>query len=50
MGGCCIRLKKLEDAVLDVITEAIRRTPAKAHVDNYDKSSRERAAALTAGS
>jgi hypothetical protein len=37
MGGCCIRFKKLEDAALDVIAEAIRRTPAKAYVDNYVK-------------
>ena len=37
MGGCCIRFKKLEDAALDVIGEAIRRTPAKAYVDSYVK-------------
>ncbi len=37
MGGCCIRFKKPEDAALDVIGEAIRRTPAKAYVDNYVK-------------
>ncbi|MCE9582826.1 MAG: DUF1801 domain-containing protein [Planctomycetes bacterium] len=37
MGGCCIRFKKLEDAALDVIGEAIRRTPAKAYVANYVK-------------
>ncbi len=37
MGGCCIRFKKLEDAALDVIGEAIRRTPAKAYVENYVK-------------
>jgi hypothetical protein len=35
MGGCCVRLKKLEDAALEVIGEAIRRTPAKAYVENY---------------
>lgn len=35
MGGCCIHFKKLEDAVLDVIGEAVRRTPAKAYVENY---------------
>ena len=34
MGGSCIRFKKLEDAALDVIGEAIRRTPAKAYVDS----------------
>ena len=37
MGGSCIRFKKLEDATLDVIGEAIRRTPAKAYVDSYVK-------------
>ncbi|MBL8762851.1 MAG: DUF1801 domain-containing protein [Phycisphaerae bacterium] len=35
MGGCCIRFKRLEDAALDVIGEAVRRTPAKAYVENY---------------
>ncbi|MFM9994919.1 MAG: DUF1801 domain-containing protein [Phycisphaerales bacterium] len=35
MGGCCIHFKKLEDAALDVIGEAVRRTPAKAYVENY---------------
>ncbi len=37
MGGCCIHFKKLEDAALDVIGQAIRRTPAKAYVENYVK-------------
>ncbi len=37
MGGCCIRFRKLEDAALDVIGEAIRRTPARAYVANYVK-------------
>lgn len=37
MGGCCIHFKKLEDAALDVIGEAVRRTPAKAYVENYVK-------------
>jgi len=35
MGGCCVRFTKVEDAALDVIGEAIRRTPAKAYVDSY---------------
>jgi hypothetical protein len=35
IGGCCIRFTKAEDAALDVIGEAIRRTPAKAYVDSY---------------
>ena len=38
IGGCCIRFRKLEDAALDVIAEAIRRTPAKAYVENYVKT------------
>lgn len=38
MGGCCIHFKKLEDAALDVIGEAIRRTPARAYIENYVKT------------
>lgn len=34
-GGCCVRFKKLEDLALDVIGEAVRRTPAKTYVANY---------------
>jgi hypothetical protein len=37
MGGCCIHFKTVEDAALDVIGEAVRRTPAKAYVENYVK-------------
>jgi hypothetical protein len=37
MGGSCIRFTKVEDAALDVIGEAIRRTPAKAYVESYVK-------------
>ena len=35
MGGCCVRFTKVEDAALDVIGEAIRRTPAKAYIERY---------------
>jgi len=35
MGGCCVRFTKVEGAALDVIGEAIRRTPAKAYVERY---------------
>ena len=35
MGGCCVRFTKAEDAALDVIGEAIRRTPAKAYIERY---------------
>ena len=38
MGGCCIRFTKVDDAALDVIGEAIRRTPAKAYVEHYVKT------------
>jgi hypothetical protein len=38
MGGCCIRFTKVDDAALDVIGEAIRRTPAKAYVESYVKT------------
>ena len=37
MGGCCVRFRTAGDAALDVIGEAIRRTPAKAYVENYVK-------------
>jgi hypothetical protein len=35
MGGACVRFKTAEHAALDVIGEAIRRTPAKAFVERY---------------
>ncbi len=37
MGGCCVHFRTLDDAALDVIGEAVRRTPAKAYVENYVK-------------
>jgi len=39
MGTCCVRFKKLEDLALDVIGEAIRRVPAKAYIEDYQKLS-----------
>lgn len=33
-AGCCVRFKKLDDLALDVIGEAVRRTPAKRHMEN----------------
>lgn len=36
-GGCCVRFKKLEDISLEVIGEAVRRTPAETFVENYIK-------------
>jgi hypothetical protein len=41
-GGCCIRFRKLDDIALDVIGEAIRRTPAKKFVENYVRMLGER--------
>jgi len=38
MGGSCVRFKRVEDAALDVIGEAIRRIPVKAYVANYVKT------------
>ena len=38
MGKACIRFKTLDDLPLDVIGEAIRRMPAKAFIEHYEKS------------
>ncbi len=38
MGKSCVRFKKLEDVALDVIGEAIRRVPAKAFIEHYEKA------------
>ncbi len=35
MGKCCIRFKKLDDVPLEVIGEAVRRTPAKKYIAIY---------------
>jgi hypothetical protein len=34
-AGCCVRFTKLDDIALDVIGEAVRRTPAKMYVENH---------------
>ena len=36
MGKSCIRFKHLEDLALNVIGEAIRRTPVKRHIEYYE--------------
>jgi len=36
MGKACIRFKKLEDLPLEVIAEAVRRTPAKKFIECYE--------------
>jgi len=38
MGKCCVRFKKVEDLALDVIGESIRRMPAKAYIELYEKT------------
>lgn len=38
MGKSCIRFKKLEDLALDVIGEAIKRTPARKWIEMYEES------------
>ncbi len=45
-GKCCIRFKRLEDVALDVVGEAIRRTPLKTYIDYYTSAlaSREESA------
>jgi hypothetical protein len=35
MGKSCVRFKQLDDLALDVIGEAIRRTPARAFIEYY---------------
>jgi len=38
MGAACIRFKKLEDLPLELIGETVRRSPAKAYIDYYEKA------------
>ncbi len=38
MGKCCIRFKKIEDLALDVIGEAISKTPVKKYIEHYEKA------------
>lgn len=38
MGRCCIRFRKAADLALDVVTEAIRRMPAKRYVAIYQQA------------
>lgn len=44
MGKSCIRFKRVEDLALEVIGEAIRRTPAKTYVAKYVATMDTRAA------
>jgi hypothetical protein len=36
LGKACLRFRKLEDLALDVIGEAIRRTPARSFIQHYE--------------
>jgi hypothetical protein len=38
MGKCCIRFKKVEDLALDVIGKVIAASPAKKHIEYYEKA------------
>ena len=38
IGKCCVRFRKVEDLALDVIGESIRRVPAKAYIEHYQKA------------
>ena len=38
MGSSCVRFKRIDDAALEVIGEAIRRVPAKAYIERYEKT------------
>jgi hypothetical protein len=49
MGTSCIRFKKTEDLSLDVLGEAIRRMPARLHIEEYTKTRRVDASARVAG-
>jgi hypothetical protein len=40
MGKCCVRFKRLEDAALEVIGEAIRRVPVKDFIKHYETTLR----------
>ncbi|MGA1045292.1 MAG: DUF1801 domain-containing protein [Phycisphaerales bacterium] len=38
MGKSCVRFKRLEDVPLEVVSEAIRRVPVKAFIEQYEQS------------
>jgi Domain of unknown function (DU1801) len=42
MGACCVRFKKLEDLPLDLIGQAIRRTPPQKLIDLYQSNIQSR--------
>jgi hypothetical protein len=38
MGKSCVRFKKLSDVPLDVVGKMIKRVPAKAYIEHYEKA------------
>jgi hypothetical protein len=49
MGKCCVRFRKIEDAAVEVIAEAVKRSPAKAYIAQYQSALAEhRASRATA--
>jgi len=44
MGKACVRFKRADDLALDVIGEAVRRSPAKRYIARYSASLAKRAA------
>lgn len=40
LGKSCLRFKRLDDLALDVIGEAIRRTPARAFIEYYEAATK----------
>jgi len=49
MGKSCIRFRKLDDLALDVIGQAVKRVPASAFVDYYERSRAQAEAAKGTG-
>jgi hypothetical protein len=44
MGKSCVRFKRVDDLALDVIADAIRRTPVREYIASYEKAHAGRAA------
>src|SRR5258706_472914 len=50
IGKSCIRFKKVDDLALDVLSEAIRRMPAKTYIEAYEKGAGEGVRIVVSGS
>jgi uncharacterized protein DUF1801 len=48
MGKACIRFRKVDDLALDVLGEAIRRLPASAYIEQYERAKQRRPSASQA--